>query len=188
MKKAQLLMVYLFPILILILFGISISNIDSQLEYVTKKTVFENSRSSQKLVIEKYAGKRRLYFFVETNQKPVQYKRDYEGILTSWIELSNNRKYENEAQLSFYTYKNENNNDKVRPFFSLNNEQKNLSYYVDIFQYLRNKYYLLLILSYLAYLYLAGRSIDRAGGIAQNKIASGVYAFSGFCAILLLLL
>ncbi|WP_282630749.1 hypothetical protein [Empedobacter sedimenti] len=188
MKNIVFTMILVFPVFILLFFMVSILGIDNQLVYVTKKTRSINNNFTKRVFIDKHSSKRSVYFFTENKKRIIKNSREYRGVITGWKVLLNNRKYENESQLSFYLFKNKKNDDNSIPFFSINNKDKNTAYYIDIFQYIKNNYFFFLLIIFLFYIFGSGWMIDYFGGISKHNIIGGFFVFNVFIFIILLFL
>lgn len=186
MKNIIILFFVLFPFVVSGLYIYNIIKIDSKISYITEKPIIVESNLKQKLYLDKYASKRRMYFFVEKNLKQIKYYREYRGIITGWSILLKNKKYQDNNLFSFYTYKDNSDINNDIPFFSFNNEKKNASYYFDIFQYVKEKNYFFLIFIFLCYLLFGAWLIDYLGGITQFKIVSVFFSFNILYLLILL--
>ncbi|MFK8281913.1 hypothetical protein [Capnocytophaga cynodegmi] len=97
---------------------------------------------TNKIIIDKHASKRRVYFFVEKQNQKIKFERKYNGFVTNWAKVAEYKKYENNEIQYFYIEKNTQFNPKENiPFFGLNQSEKNLAYYFDIFLFFREKYF-----------------------------------------------
>lgn len=101
--------------------------------------------------------------------------------------LGNLKQFENGNTLTFYKEINQNKSDDEKiSFFSLNNVNKNFSYYFDIFQFVKEKYFFVLLVIFIMYIFGASWVIDHYGGITQLKIVSIIF-FVDIIYLLLLL-
>ena len=65
--------------------------------------------------------------------------------------------------------------DEKISFLSLNKVNKNFSYYFDIFQFVKEKYFFVLLVIFIMYIFGASWAIDHYGGITQLKIVSIIF-------------
>lgn len=98
---------------------------------------------TNKITIDKHASKRRVYFFVEKQNQKIKFERKYNGLVTNWVKVAEYKKYENNETQYFYIEKNTQfNPEESIPFFGLNQSEKNLAYYFDIFLFLERNIFL----------------------------------------------
>ncbi len=130
----------IFPFLVTFFFVFSIKKTDSNLKPIREIVIL--GKFNKTIMIDKHASKRRVSFIVEKQNKKIKFERKYTGFITNWKKLFEYRKYENNEVLYFSIEKNEefNQKDKI-PFFGLNQTEKNLNYFFDIFLFLREKYF-----------------------------------------------
>lgn len=159
----------MFPwVLICIIIG-KVTSIDPKLKLM-RETPMLKDNLKEKIIIDKHASKRRIYFYVAGNSKIIKYERNYRGFISDWSFLLDSKQFNINSTVSFYTDENQKKmGEESIPFFSLNNEKKNFSYYFDIFQYVKNKNFFLLLIVFLLYAFIGGAGIDRFGGITQYK-------------------
>ncbi len=184
MKNILFTFVLVFPILILLFFVIAIKKIDTEVVFVTKSIVSQENNLKRELFIDKRTSTRRVYFYTSENNKIIQFKREYRGFFSDWFSASESRKYENDAQLSFYSLRNDNRS--LQPFFSLNNKEKGIRYYFDIFQYVKTQYFFIFLISLLGYIFVSAGLIDSYGGITQHKIKGISIVFNIFMVLIIL--
>ncbi|MDR6920867.1 MULTISPECIES: hypothetical protein [Chryseobacterium] len=169
MKNILFVLILLFPIIISIFCYSKVLDISSKLQFISEMPIIAKENSRVKLYIDKHASKRRIYFFVKKDSKLIQYKREYRGVITNWRVALKNEAFVSENHLSFYIDSSKPDNDNEKPFFSLNNERKNVAYYSDIFQYVKEKYFFYLLIVFLIYAFGSGWLIDYLGGVTQHK-------------------
>lgn len=186
MRNIIFTVILLFPFIVTCFVIGKVAAIDSNLQLVKEHPILKDNHR-EKLFIDKHASKRRIYFYVEDNSKILKYERDYRGFISDWSVLFNNKKFVNSNTLSFYVDADQKKMDKENiPFFGLNNEKKNFSYYFDVFQYVKDNNFFLLLVIFLAYAFIGGGGIDRFGGITQYKTI-GILFFFDIVYFLLLL-
>lgn len=174
-------LIFIFPLIVTAIFITRILKVDSKLELVKENSVLQGSLK-KKLFIDKHASKRRVYFYLND-----RYERNYRGFVTNWYVLWNLKQFENSNTLTFYREINQNQSDgEKNSFFSLNNANKNFSYYFDIFQFLKEKYFFVLLVIFIIYIFGAGWLIDHYGGITQLKMVGFIF-FIDIIYLLLLL-
>ncbi|CEN39540.1 hypothetical protein CCAN12_760093 [Capnocytophaga canimorsus] len=111
---------------------------------------------TNKITIDKHASKRRVYFFVEKQNQKIKFERKYNGFVTNWAKAAEYKKYENNETQYFFVEKNTPFNAKESiPFFGLNQSEKNLAYYWDIFLFFLERNIFLHCYHYLLALSLA---------------------------------
>lgn len=170
MKNFLFALILIFPLIITFLYIIQVIKLDSALHFVKEKVVFNNIQQ-KKLVIDKHASKRRVYFSVEKNSKIIQYKREYRSFITNWKVQHDYENFENNNIQSFYIVGSQGNSEgKSVPFFGLNKKNKDFSYYMDLYQFIKEKYFFILLATFLAYIFCSGWCIDYFGGITQHKM------------------
>lgn len=184
MKKFLFTLFLTCPICILLFIVIKIKNIDQNLIFEISKTITKDNSLKRKLIIDKRTSKRRIYFFVNSNSNIILYKREYRGFISDWMIVLQNWKYEKDSQLSFYHLKNDNRSEQ--PFFNLNNKSKTLLYYFDIFQYVKNQYFFIFLISLLLYTFIYGWLLDFYGGTSQHKIKIGFLLINFFICMIIL--
>ncbi|GIJ95006.1 hypothetical protein CAPN002_22240 [Capnocytophaga stomatis] len=159
-----------FPVLVTLFFVFQVTKIDTNL-----KPVSENI-ANKKVIIDKHASKRRVYFFVEKHNQQITFERKYSGLATNWIKLAEYRKYENNEIQYFFIEKNTQFDTKENiPFFGLNQSEKNLGYYFDIFLFLREKYFFALLLLFVGFMLGGGYLVDTAAKIGHNKSLRAIF-------------
>lgn len=162
-------LVLIFPLIITGLIVVQVLKLDSDLRFVKEKLVF-NDALKKTLITDQHASKRRVYFSVEKNSQVTQYKREYRGFVTSWKVKSDLEGFEKNNTKSFYIKGSQINSDgNSFPFFGLNKENKDFSYYIDLYQFIKGKYFFILIAIFLAYIFGLGWCIDYFGGITKHK-------------------
>ncbi|MDO5106150.1 MAG: hypothetical protein Q4D72_09680 [Capnocytophaga sp.] len=148
---------------------------DSNLKPVSEIAVSENIEN-KKVIIDKHAGKRRVYFFVEKQNQQIKFERKYSGLVSNWIKAAEYRKYENNEVQHFFIEKDKPfNTTETIPFFGLNQSEKNWAYYFDIFLFLREKYFFALLLLFVGVMLGGGYLVDTVGGISSNKSLSSIF-------------
>ena len=171
-------LVFTFPLIITGLIIAQVLKLDSDLRFVKEKVVFNKSKQKT-LITDKHASKRRVYFAVEKNSQITQYKREYRGFITSWKVKSDVEGFEKNNIQSFYIKENQVNSEGTSlPFFGLNKENKDFSYYADLYQFIKGKYFFILIATFLAYLFGSGWCIDYFGGITKHKTIGFVFGLN----------
>ena len=164
MKNLVFTLIFIFPLIVTAIFITRIIKVDSKLELVKENPVLQGNLK-KRLTIDKHASKRRVYFYVNDSEKH-RYERNYRGFVTNWYVLENLRQLENSSTLTFYREISQNQSDQEKiSFFSLNNANKNFSYYFDIFQFIKEKYFFVFLVIFLMYIFGAGWMIDQYGGI-----------------------
>ena len=162
-------LVLIFPLIMTGLFIAQVLKLDSKLRLVKEKVVFNKSQQKT-LITDKHASKRRVYFSVEKNAQITKYKREYRGFITSWKVKSEVADFEKNNSQSFYIKGSQVKSDgESLPFFGLNKAEKDFSYYADLYQYIKGKYFFILIATFLTYLFASGWCIDYFGGITKHK-------------------
>jgi hypothetical protein len=185
MKNLVFTLIFIFPLIVTAIFITRIIKVDSKLELVKEDPVLQGNLK-KKLTIDKHASKRRVYFYLDDSKKH-RYERNYRGFVTNWYVLGNLKQFENSNTLTFYKEINQNKSDDEKiSFFSLNNVNKNFSYYFDIFQFVKEKYFFVLLVIFIMYIFGASWAIDHYGGITQLKIVSIIF-FVDIVYLLLLL-
>ncbi|MFJ1331960.1 MULTISPECIES: hypothetical protein [Capnocytophaga] len=161
-----------FPLLVTIFFVSVIKKTDSNLEPIREVVVTEKLQTN-KITIDKHASKRRVYFFVEKQNQKIKFERKYNGLVTNWAKVAEYKKYENNEIQYFYIEKNTPFNAKESiPFFGLNQSEKNIAYYFDIFLFFREKYFFALLSLFIGFIFGGGYLVDNSGGISANKSLS----------------
>lgn len=173
MKNLVLILIFIFPLIVTAIFITRIIKFDSKLELVKEKPVL-HGKLKKKLTIDKHASKRRVYFYSDNADKQ-RYERNYRGFVTNWYVLGSLEQFENSNTLTFYKEINQNKSDEKISFFSLNNVNKNFSYYFDIFQFMKEKYFIALLVMFIVYIFGAGWLIDYYGGITQSKTVGFIF-------------
>lgn len=173
----------IFPLLVTFFFVFLVKKTDSNLKPAREIVVPE--KLNKKIIIDKHASKRRVYFFVEKQNQKIKFERKYSGFVTNWKKLLEYKKYENNGVQYFFIEKNKEFNTKENiPFFGFNQSEKNLTYYFDIFLFFREKYFFVLLFLFIGFILGGGYLIDNSGGISLNKSLSVLF----FLNILYLLL
>lgn len=171
MAKKCLFLLLLLPFLLTIGFVVQIRKIDTDL---THTTVVPLNNNGSLLSIDKHASKRRIYFFVSEAGKIIKYERKYRGFVTDWWVKSQATKFANNKMLSFYHEHNpQSGQAESFPFFGLYKEKKDFSYYADIYYYLKEKYFFMLLAAFIGFILGGAWSIDTIGGATHNK---GIFA------------
>lgn len=166
-----LLLMLVFPLLITVCFIFLIKKTDSNLK--PAREVVIPQKLNKRIIIDKHASKRRVYFFVEKQNQNIKFERKYSGFVTNWRKLREYRKCENNEIQYFFIEKNNQFNTKENiPFFGLNQSEKNLAYYFDIFLFFREKYFFILLLLFIGFMLSGGYLVDNSGGISLNKSLS----------------
>ncbi|MCY0977012.1 hypothetical protein PGH12_07615 [Chryseobacterium wangxinyae] len=185
MKNLVFILIFIFPLIITAIIVSGIIKVDSRLELVKENPVSKENLK-KKLFIDKHASKRRVYFFLNDSDKS-RYERNYRGLITNWKVLENYERFENSSTLNFYReIKVGKTTDKKKSFFSLNNEEKNFSYYFDIFQFVKEKYFFALLIVFLLYVFGAGWLIDYYGGITHLKYVGVIFGIDIIYLLLML--
>lgn len=187
MRNIIFAIILLFPLVLTCIMLGRVSRIDSNLKLMKENPVVKD-RQREKIIIDKHASKRRIYFYVTNDTKTLKYERDYRGFISDWG-FFNNQQLENSNTISFYAEPNQKITEKESiPFFSINNEKKNFSYFFDIFQYVKDKNFFLLLIIFLIYAFVGGAGIDRFGGITQYKTIGILFSLDIVYFLLLLFL
>lgn len=185
MKNLVFTLIFIFPLIVTAIFITRIIKVDSKLELVKENPVLKGNLK-KKIFIDKHASKRRVYFYLDDSGK-YRFERNYRGFVTNWYVLGNLKQFENSNTLTFYREVNQNQSDgEKNSFFSLNNASKNFSYYFDIFQFVKEKYFFVLLVIFIMYIFGAGWLIDHYGGITQLKMVGFIF-FIDIIYLLLLL-
>jgi hypothetical protein len=173
-------LVFIFPFIVTGLIVAQVLKLDSDLHFVKEKVVFNKSQQKT-LITDKHASKRRVYFAVEKNSQIIQYKREYRGFITSWKVKNDVEDFEKNNIQSFYVIGSQVNSEGASlPFFGLNKQNKDFSYYADLYQFIKAKYFFILIATFLAYLFGSGWCIDYFGGITKHKTIGFVFGLNLF--------
>ncbi len=176
----------MFPLLVTLCFALLIQKTDSNLELV-KEIVLTKKIENKNITIDKHSSKRRVYFFVEKHNQKIKFERKYSGFVTNWRKSLEYRQYENNEIQYFFIEKNKPLNIKASiPFFGLNQSEKNLAYYFDIFLFLREKYFFVLLFIFIGFIFVGGYLVDKSGGAYLNK-SLGVLFFLNIVYLLLLI-
>ncbi|MBP2619652.1 hypothetical protein [Chryseobacterium jejuense] len=177
MRNIIFTIILLFPLVLTSIILSKVTRIDSNLKLMRVQPVLKDN-NRERIIIDKHASKRRIYFYIaDNNSKIIKYERDYRGFISDWSILFNNNKLETNSTISFYSEVNQKSKSEDSiPFFSINNEKKNFSYYFDIFQYIKNQYFFLLLIVFFIYAFIGGGGIDRFGGITQYKTIGILFA------------
>ena len=123
----------IFPLLVTFIFVFLIKKTDSNLKPAREIVIPE--KLNKRIIIDKHASKRRVYFFVEKHNQKIKFERKYSGFVTNLKKKLEYRKYEkNEVQNFFIEKNNEFDTKESIPFFGLNQSEKKMTYYFDIFE------------------------------------------------------
>lgn len=164
----------IFPLLVTSFFIFLVKKTDLNLKSTSAKVTSE--KMNKKIMIDKHASKRRVYFFVEKQNQKIKFERKYSGFVTNWKRLLEYKKYENNEIQYFFIEKNKEFKTKENiPFFGLNQSEKNLTYYFDIFLFFREKYFFVLLFLFIGFIFGGGYLIDISGGISLNKSLSVLF-------------
>ncbi len=187
MRNIIFTIILLFPLVLTFIILGRVIRIDSNLKLMRENPIVKNHQQ-EKVIIDKHSSKRRVYFYVANDTKTLKYERDYRGFISDWA-FFNDKQLENSDTISFYTDPNQKIAEKESiPFFSINNEKKNISYFFDIFQYVKDKNFFLLLIIFLIYAFVGGGGIDRFGGITQYKTIGILFSLDIVFFLLLLFL
>lgn len=160
------------PLLIFFLMVVLTVKTSSELILITE------INSKKNIIVDKYASKRRVYFFVKKDEETYRYQRNYSGFVTNFSKKYEFKNLDNKYTLKMYVFENQYYSDEIIPFFSLNNVDKNFKYYNDIYQYKKEKFYFILLGCFVGYIIGAGWVIDNLGGLSANN-KSGIIYFVG---------
>lgn len=164
----------IFPLLVTFIFVFLVMKTDSNLK--PEREIVVPEKLNKRIIIDKHASKRRVYFFVEKQNQKIKFERKYSGFVTNWKKILEYRKYEkNEVQNFFIEKNNQFDTKKSIPFFGLNQSEKNLTYYFDIFLFFREKYFFVLLFLFIGFIFGGGYVVDSSGGISLNKPLSVLF-------------
>lgn len=149
----------IFPLLVTFIFVFLVKKTDSNL--IPEREIVVPEKLNKRIIIDKHASKRRVYFFVEKHNQKIKFERKYSGFVTNLKKKLEYRKYEkNEVQNFFIEKNNEFDTKESIPFFGLNQSEKKMTYYFDIFLFFREKYFFLLLFLFIGFIFGGGYLID----------------------------